>query len=70
MDPHANLSEQATLVDATGAYDKRRRAELRRALQEWLCSGGFQPTWKAFPDATKAYRKWVRESAKFADLWR
>ena len=70
MDPNANLAAQGRLLDASSTYDKRRRAELRRALQGWIANGGFQPDWKAYPAATKAYRKWVRKSAKFADLWR
>ena len=70
MDPNANLQEQAELLDASTLQGRRRRAELRRALQDWLARGGFAPAWQQFPTATKAYRQWVRQSAKFADLVR
>ena len=70
MDPNANLAEQSRLLQAESRHDKQRRAELRRALQEWLARGGYAPTWADYPDATKAYRAWVRNSARFADLAR
>lgn len=70
MDPNANLQEQGTLLDATSASDKRRRSELRRALQEWIARGGFAPNWSAHPAATTAFRKWQRDARKFADLAR
>lgn len=70
MDPNANLAEQATLVNATAHYNKTRRAELRRALLDWLANGGFEPEWTKFPAATKAFKKWVRVSGRFVDLAR
>lgn len=70
MDPNANLKEQAELLNATSNYDKRRRSELRQALQAWIANGGFAPDWSAYPEATKAYKQWVRDSRKFQDLWR
>lgn len=70
MDPNANLQEQATLLDAMDRSDRRRLSELRHALQSWLTSGGFAPNWNTFPQATKAYKAWVRQSAKFQDLAR
>lgn len=70
MDPNANLAEQDQLLNADTRIDKQRRSELRRALQDWLNHGGFAPAWTKYPEATKAYKHWVRQSAKFADLWR
>lgn len=71
MDPNANLKEQSELIAVVlDPVDRRRLSELRRALQQWISSGGFKPDWKAYPDATKAYRAWVSKSAKFADLYR
>lgn len=70
MDPDANLRAQQALLTTDDRSEKRERSDLRRALQAWLSSGGFSPDWKAYPEATKAYRKWVRDSAKFADLAR
>jgi hypothetical protein len=70
MDPNANLAEQDRLLTAESNTDKRRRSELRRALLGWLTSGGFAPDWKKYPDATAAYRTWVKQSAKFQDLAR
>lgn len=70
MDPNANLAEQNSLLDTTIPRELRRRAELRRALQEWIAGGGFEPDWKKYPAATKAYRAWRRQSAKFTDLYR
>ena len=67
MDPNANLAEQSTLLDSQSNYDRRRLAELRRALLDWR---GFEPTWADYPAATKQYRTWVRRSAQFADLAR
>lgn len=70
MDPNANLAEQSQLLDASSNDDRRRRAELRRALQAWIAGGGFAPDWSKYPEAARAYRAWVRQSAKFADLAR
>jgi hypothetical protein len=70
MDPNANLMEQNTLLDASSNLDKQRRSELRRALDWWLAQGGFQPDWKAYPVASKEFRKWQRNMAKFSDLVR
>lgn len=70
MDPNANLAEQSTLLTAEARSDKRRRSELREALLNWLNAGGFAPDWSKHPEATKAYRKWTRDRAKFADLYR
>lgn len=73
MDPNANLKEQAELIadglpDAMS--DRRRLSELRRALFDWITGGGFEPDWRAYPAASKAYRVWLRQSRKFQDLWR
>lgn len=70
MDPNANLAEQDRLLNAETRTDKQRRSELRQALQAWIASGGFQPTWNAYPTATAAYRKWVRNAKRFQDLYR
>ena len=70
MDPCANLAEQARLLACESASDKARRRELREALSEWLAHGGFAPKWGAYPEAAKAYRAWVRDRAKFQDLYR
>ena len=70
MDPNANLAEQARLVDATEREDIMRRKELREALQNWLDHGGFVPTWKAYPAASKAFRAWQRNRIRFQDLYR
>lgn len=70
MDPNANLKEQNDLLNAESLSDKRRRAELRRALADWLWSGGFKPDWSKYPDAAKAFRKWQRNMVKFQDLVR
>lgn len=70
MDPNANLREQNELLHTESYGGKDRRAELRRALLSWLSSGGFEPNWSKYPEATKAYRKWVTKYNKFQDLWR
>lgn len=70
MDPNANLKEQSELLEAQDRADISRRAELRRALLEWLCGGGYAPDWTLHPAAAKAYKRWRSQSAKFQDLTR
>jgi hypothetical protein len=71
MDPNANLQEQANLIGRTDyGIDRRRLAELRRALQAWIAGGGFQPTWQAYPEAAREFKSWERRAAKFHDLHR
>lgn len=70
MDPNANLSEQSRLLNTTARSDRARLSELRHALAGWLSGGGFQPDWNAHPDATKAFKLWRRQAAKFGDLAR
>jgi hypothetical protein len=75
MDPNANLQEQALILAAVaiGTADRSDRArlrELREALHGWLAHGGFAPAWSALPEATSAYRAWVRNRRKFQDLYR
>ena len=71
MDPNANLEEQRTLIAKLPdlqAYDRRRLSELRRALQGWLTSGGFEPDWSTAERGE--FRRWERKAAKFQDLVR
>lgn len=70
MDPNANLAEQAQLVDVQDRDDIARRRGLRISLREWTLNGGYPPDWSAFPAASLAYRRWLRQSAKFQDLAR
>jgi len=60
MDPNANLREQESLQAISSADDIQRRAELRRALTEWLERGGFKPNWRECPEATRTFRAWMK----------
>lgn len=69
MDPNANLREQAELLAilAKGAQRvfvetgedaraiRRRLADLRALLAEWLQRGGFAPDWTRYPAASRYY---------------
>ena len=63
MDPNANLQEQERILESliepadrrTRAYQKRRLAELRDALADWIRCGGFQPDWTKAPRASVYY---------------
>lgn len=70
MDPNANLAEQERLLDSQERHDRRRLSELRHALEDWLAGGGFAPDWNKYPDASKAFKKWRRNCAKYIDLAR
>ena len=70
MDPNENLSEQASLLGDIEGNDKLRRAELRRALLDWISNGGFEPNWKEYPEASKAFRQWRVKFFRFQDLAR
>ena len=70
MDPDTNLSEQARLLGDIDGQDKQHRAELRRELLVWLDKGGFAPSWKDYPEASKAFRQWRIKFSKFQDLAR
>jgi len=52
MDPNANLAEQSECTDSA------RLRELRQALLYWLHSGGFEPDWSAYPEATADFNAW------------
>ena len=43
MDPEANYAEQQRLYGSKDPHDRRRLAELRSALREWIGGGGFKP---------------------------
>ena len=62
MDPNANLAEQERIFErgltrgATYYYaDQSRLSELRKALDQWLIHGGFEPDWSKAPNAAKHY---------------
>jgi hypothetical protein len=62
MDPNANLLEQEAILttrqrpDGTlHNYDRYELHDLRRALHDWLCTGGFAPDWSKAPHAAKYY---------------
>lgn len=66
MDPNANLAEQESILDrgltrgATYYYvDQSRLAELRRALCDWLRSGGFAPQWSKYPRGAESFQEWA-----------
>lgn len=53
MDPNANLHDQAATTD------RAHLRELRIALADWLAAEGFAPTWSAYPQTTRRFRRWV-----------
>ena len=63
MDPNANLDEQARLLSSTERVDVLRRAELRRALRDWINGGGFPPAWDVHQMASAAYMGWLMTKA-------
>lgn len=59
MDPDANVREQESILTTSENVTPRLR-ELRTALWDWVCRGGFQPskiTWEACPLARKYYAR-------------